>query len=248
MEKEWLDMFFSYPELFPNKTGQSACPAGPPLFGGRFDYPEERDTEPKNLGLGWLYYSLARLYSIHECVCIGSGRGFAPILFAKGIKDNGGGKLFFVDPSFDDDFWKDPLKVSNWFYRFGVSDVIEHYRMTTEEFTKTREYQQLKGINLVYIDGGHFYEFVKFDFEAFVDNLSENGLIIFHDSISRSLNPKWHGPRKLIQEVIDSGKFQIFDFKYGAGLTLLQKISFIQTVEYTIWCADEQKDDTSINF
>jgi len=245
MDKEWLDIFFSHSELRPNRTGHSACPAGPPTFGGRYNYNDENDSITQNLGLGWLYYSLTRIYQPQDCICIGSGRGFAPILFAKGIKDNGTGMLRFIDPSLDDDFWKNCEKVHQWFNTLGIDDVIKHYLMTTEEFSKTEDYHKLKNIDLVYIDGSHFYEYVKFDFNIFINKISEKGIILFHDSISRSLNPVWHGPRKAIKEIIDLGDFQAFDLKFGAGLTLLQKVSKIQTLDYIEWCADQNKGSTN---
>jgi hypothetical protein len=70
----------------------------------------------KNLGMGWIYYSLSRLYKPEVVVCIGSWRGFVPMLLAKGMKDNlNGGKLIFIDPSLVDDFWSDDSVVKRYF-------------------------------------------------------------------------------------------------------------------------------------
>jgi hypothetical protein len=65
----------------------------------------------KNLGLGWIYYALARVLRPATAVVIGSYRGFVPLVLGKALQDNGGGEVIFVDPSLVDDFWKDPTAV-----------------------------------------------------------------------------------------------------------------------------------------
>jgi len=233
MESEWLEKFFSNKDLYPNRTGQSAVKAGSPGFGGRYNYDESEDIKTKNLGLGWLYYSLARLYRPKLAVDIGSGRGFCPMLIAKGIKDNqNGGKLEFIDPSLDDDFWKDPEKNKSYFREYGLDDVINHTLLTTQDFVKTEQYKKLKNIDFMSIDASHFYEFVRDDWNAFKDKVSDDGIIIFHDSISRSANPKWSGPRKVLLEIAKNTDYQMFDFKFGAGLTLVQKKFFEMNEDY----------------
>jgi hypothetical protein len=233
MDKNWLDKFFSYKDLFPNRTGQAPVEAGAPFWGGRYNYNEKKDIKSKNLGLGWIYYAVTRLYKPKMTVVIGSGKGFLPIIIAKGIKDNNnGGICHFIDPSYDDDFWKNPAKNKQWFNVFGEREILKHHLFTTEEFTKTGLYKKTKKIDLLCIDGSHFYEFVKIDFNSFKNKLNKRALIIFHDSISRSKNPKWSGPRKFLTELLTDKNFQSFDFKFGAGLTLVQKKFFEQKNEY----------------
>ncbi|MDD3083868.1 MAG: class I SAM-dependent methyltransferase [Candidatus ainarchaeum sp.] len=233
MDEKWLEKFFQNKDLHPNRTGQSAIFAGPPNFGGRYNYDELEDIKTKNLGLGWIYYSLARLYKPKLSVAIGSGRGFCPILLAKGIKDNENkGILEFIDPSLDDDFWKNLEKNKEYFSNFEINDVINHTLLTTQEFVKTDKYKNMNKIDLMSIDASHFYEFVKDDWEHFKNKISDNGIIIFHDSISRSANPKWSGPRKVLLEIAKDPNYQFFDLKFGAGLTLVQKNFFEQSKEY----------------
>ena len=45
-------------------------------------------VEDLNLGLGWLYYALARLLRPRIVVVIGSYRGFAPLVFGRALADN----------------------------------------------------------------------------------------------------------------------------------------------------------------
>ena len=248
MDKDWLELFFSYQELNPNRTGHSTCPSGPPYFGGRINYDKQQDVEQRNLGLGWLYYALVRMYKMTRVVCIGSGRGFVPLVLAKGIKDNGGGALHFIDPSLDDDFWKDTDSVVTWFETFGVRDIVSHYLVTTQVFVTTEAYSKLEDIELLFIDGSHFYENVKFDFEVFKEKIANSGLIAFHDTISRSLNPRWQGARKVVTDIANLEGYQLFDFKLGAGFTLVQKITFPQTSHYVDWSAEQWKDKDSEEF
>jgi len=233
LDEKWLEKFFAEKDLWPNRTGQGPVSAGPPMFGGRFVYNQKEDIDTKNLGLGWIYYSVARLYKPKTALIIGSGRGFTPLLLAKGIKDNNnGGILHFIDPSLDDDFWKDANKNRKWFAKFGLDKVIIHYLKTTQEFVKTQDYKKLDNIELLFIDASHFYEFVKFDFDAFEKKVASGGIILFHDSISRSKNPQWSGARKALFDILKKKDYQSFDFKFGAGLTLVQKKFFEQEPAY----------------
>ena len=45
-------------------------------------------AEDLNLGLGWLYYGLARLIHPKSAVVIGSYRGFVPLLLGRALRDN----------------------------------------------------------------------------------------------------------------------------------------------------------------
>lgn len=239
MDPDWLDLFFSYPELYPNRTGHGPVPAGAPTFGGRFGYDDSRANATRNLGLGWLYYALVRMHVVRTGVCIGSGRGFAPIILARAMRDNGMGSLVFIDPSLDDDFWQDAESVRNWFEKFGVAEYIRHYLMTTEEFTQTSAYSDLGPVDLLFIDGSHLYEDVKFDFEAFRNKMADAGIVAFHDAVSRSMNTRWQGPRKLLLELEQDADYQIFDFRLGAGLALLQRRSFVQSADYLTWSSQQ---------
>ena len=104
------------------------------------------DPAKGNLGFGFLYYSLARMLRPRHVLVIGSGFGFSVVCFGLGLKDNGRGRLSFVDPSYsiltDGPFktvggtsqWHDPAKVRRHFARFGLEDIVTHHCMTSAEF------------------------------------------------------------------------------------------------------------------
>src|SRR3954451_9365724 len=121
----------------------------------------------ENLGLGWIYYGLARVIRPTIAIVIGSYRGFVPLVIGKALSDNGdGARVIFIDPSMVDDFWKTPQDVQAHFARFEVTNV-EHHLMTTEEFVKTDAYASLGSVGMLFIDGYHSEKAARFDYESF---------------------------------------------------------------------------------
>ena len=102
-----------------------------------------------------------------QVVIIGSYRGFVPLVLGKALADNlNGGQVIFIDPSFVDDFWKDAQSVRAHFALFDVMN-IEHYLMTTQQFTQSEAYRSLNRLGMVFVDGYHSEEQARFDYEAF---------------------------------------------------------------------------------
>src|ERR1043166_8301424 len=100
--KEWISKLFDYHDL--TRMGHL------------------QRVEDANLGLGWIYYALARVIRPKQVVVIGSYRGFVPLVLGRALADNlNGGEVVFIDPSFVDDFWKDEQAVREHFARFEVT-------------------------------------------------------------------------------------------------------------------------------
>lgn len=186
--------------------------------------------ETRNLGLGWLYYALARLLAPTNAVVIGSHRGFVPLLVARALADEGGGgRLVFIDPSLVDDFWRDPQAVREHFAHWGLPGV-EHHGLTTQDFVETDTYRELGELGLVFIDGYHSKQQAAFDFRAFESRVGPGGLILLHDSI-RVRRSSLYGPDKVyehrvcefIDELRGDARYQVFDLPFGDGLTLVRK-------------------------
>lgn len=189
--------------------------------------------EDLNLGMGWLYYGLTRLIRPEKVVVIGSWRGFSPLIFGKALADNiEGGKVHFIDPSLVDDFWQDPQKVQEHFEDCGI-DNISHYKMTTQQFVESEAYRILDNIGLVFIDGLHTAEQARIDYEAFQDRISENGVFLFHDSITISTTNWLYSPdnayERRVVDFIDNLKrnaqLQVLDLPFAKGLTIVRKAS-----------------------
>lgn len=167
----------------------------------------ENDT--LNLGFGYIYYSIVRTLRPKNTVVIGSKAGFSPVMFGLGVKDNEGfgigkidcyntksivqkdfGKVYFIDPSYSVErkdinhwfgigFWDNAQKVKEFWGKFDISDIVEHYKMTSEEFVNSQFCPE--SIDLIYIDGNHSYEGIMRDFTQYYPRLNRNGLIIAHD-------------------------------------------------------------------
>jgi predicted O-methyltransferase YrrM len=185
-----------------------------------------------NLGLGWLYYGLARVLRPRRVVVIGSYRGFVPLVLARGLQDNlEGGEVVFVDPSLVDDFWKDGAAVKRHFRRFGL-DNVRHYRLTTQEFVETDAWRELGDVSLLFVDGYHTESQARFDYRAFEGKLAPEGLALFHDSVG--VRPsRIYGDDKAYETTVryfvdelkrDPG-LQVLDLPFGAGLTIVRKIA-----------------------
>ena len=190
-----------------------------------------QNPQSGNLGLGWLYYGMARVVNPATAVVIGSYRGFAPLVLGRSLAENGNGKVLFIDPSLVDNFWREPDKVRAHFAKFGLNN-IEHHCMTTQEFVESAAYKNLGEVDLVFIDGYHSHEQARFDFEAFESRLSGRGVVFFHDSIrvrpSRIYGTDKvyeHRVRDFMLELRKDPKFQVFDVPFGDGLTLVRKAS-----------------------
>jgi predicted O-methyltransferase YrrM len=207
---DWIAALFEHPNLL------------------RMGHAQRADDQ--NLGLGWLYYALARIVRPTSIVVIGSYRGYAPLVFARALADNSeGGKLHFIDPSLVDDQWKVPADVQTYFGEFDVTNIM-HHCMTTQEFLATPAYRELEPPGIVFVDGYHTAEHARFDFNAFADKLAPQGLILLHDSIWRQASPMYGPGREYVRDVVDfvseiktDPAWQVFDLPFGEGLSLVRR-------------------------
>jgi predicted O-methyltransferase YrrM len=169
-----------------------------------------------NLGLGYIYYGLARSMRPKKTVVIGSKAGFAPLCFARAIADNDGsrishidcedvltsdatGTLDFVDPSFSKDagdvnhshgigFWDSTNAAASLWDEFGVSHVATHFKQTSAAYLES--HGNGLQIDLLYIDGDHSYAGILHDFTAFLPFLGRESLVLAHD-----VDPRCHSAR-----------------------------------------------------
>lgn len=210
MDSEWLKALLSEPTLQKMGHGQT-----------------EADL---NLGLGWLYYAQVRILRPKHVVCIGSWRGFAPMVLAKGLADNGeNGRVTFIDPSMVDDFWADADKTRKWFASFGL-DNIDHFRYTTQEFVQTEAYSQLQPIGVLFVDGFHSAEQARFDHEAFAHSMAPESCILFHDGVRRKKSGIYGADRMYVHTVCDyieelraRADLQVMDFPLADGVAMVSR-------------------------
>ena len=189
----------------------------------------DQRLEDLNLGLGWIYYALGRVLRPRRAVVIGSYRGFAPSVLGKSLQDNlEGGEVIFIDPSYVDDFWTAPERVEDHFRRLGTPNV-RHHRHTTQEFVTTGAYAELADIGLLMIDGYHTAEQARFDYLAFLDKLSEQALVIFHDSVRLFTSAVYgrdqayqHTVHLLMERLRRTPGLDVFTLPVARGVTLVR--------------------------
>ena len=208
--KDWIANLFEFPEL---------------TRMGHF-----QRVQDSNLGLGWIYYGLARAIRPKKVVVIGSYRGFVPLVLGKALVDNGDqGEVIFIDPSFVDNFWKDAERVKKYFENFGVTN-IQHFLTTTQEFVQSTTYRSLESLGIVFVDGYHSEHQARFDYEAFERLLVPEGVVLFHDTANCDIT-KIYGPEQayerrvkyFIDELRKEVNLQVFDLPLDQGVTLVRK-------------------------
>lgn len=210
MTADWVAKILAHPDLCKMGHGQR--------------------LEDANLGLGWLYYGLVRIERPSRIVCIGSWRGFVPIVLATALRDNGeGGRLTFIDPSMADDFWSDAQRTQAWFASFGLNN-IEHHLSTTQDFVGTPAHAALERVGMLFIDGFHSEAQARLDHEAFSGQLTDDAVILFHDSIRPKTSriygvdkPYEHTVYRYMAELAQRPDLQMLDFPLSSGVTVVRR-------------------------
>ena len=194
------------------------------------------DSKTLNLGFGFLYYGLVRVLRPQHIVVIGSGYGFSVVCLALGLKDNGKGRLSFVDPSYSllkngpfktiggVGFWDEPEKVQAHFRRFGVEGIVRHYKKRSDEFFPVYGDYGLPPIDVAFIDGSHAYKDVRYDFLRVLEQAKKNTYIFLHDTniyvreiLQHAGVKKWLAHLRRQPEL-----FEIIDFPFSSGVALVR--------------------------
>ena len=79
-----------------------------------------------------------------------------------------------------------------------------------------------KTIDILHIDGSHKYEDIKRDFETWSKFVTDDGIILLHDTCVESLNSRDYGVKKFFDE-LDMPKFT-FTHCYGLGVICRNEI------------------------
>lgn len=189
-----------------------------------------------NLGFGFLYYGLVRALRPAHTLVIGSGYGFSVVCLALGIKDNGEGRLTFVDPSYsllkDGPFktlggngkWDEPQRVLEHFRQFGVEKIVTHYKMRNDEFFPRYRQLSLPQVDVAFIDGSHSFRDVKYDFLHILEHSHKNTYLFLHDTniyvrelIRHSGVNRW---LKILKK--EEAFFEVVNFPFSSGVALVR--------------------------
>jgi len=181
-------------------------------------------------GLGdsaWLLYGLTRSLKPNVCVEIGSARGKSACYMGMALKDNGRGKLYAIDPhtktDWNDWYGVDSLEAFNRNIRkAGVNQYVELLRGTSAEIATG----WAKKIDLLFIDGDHSYEGIRFDWETFSKFLTDFAITIFHDTtyeLGSNYDPNSCklGVARLVEELRTEG-YPVITINQDFGVSILQ--------------------------
>jgi hypothetical protein len=210
----------------------------------------------EHMGDGLVVYSIIQHMRTKNCVCIGSGGGYIPRIMTQARIDLHKQKIFEGNGDYN---WGDigvtyvvdacngvggpndldneeSFYRKNFYPRFIKSTSVDAYY---DFFVR----QDIK-IDVLFIDGDHSYEGVKTDFELYSNILSDNGIIIIHDTdenyeetliVSEDAKKDHHrfnGPSKFIKELeknpnynlINLHNFRILmDKPSSSGITIINK-------------------------
>ena len=151
-----------------------------------------------NYERGLLIYSLIRKYNVKSYLEVGFGRGYSCLCAAKGIFENGGGKIVTIDPYFEDGLW-------NQLNQIFPQEWMEMVKVVQE---KSQDYlpDKKEEYDFIYIDGDHSWQGVKRDWAATKDKYKK--LMLF-DDYHKQDHPNEDGSiecNKVIDEIEDPSK------------------------------------------
>jgi hypothetical protein len=185
------------------------------------------NTKTGSLGYGFIHYALIRNLQPSRVLCIGSRKGFVPAICALACRDNGRGKVDFIDAGYNKEnpkswsgvgFWKD-INIKKHFSFLNLSSWIDFHLMTSVEYSKKFSKRQF---DYIYIDGDHSYQGVKNDYLLFWPKLVDGGFMVFHDATVKNWGMlKNFGVWKLLDEIGNQKKI-VLPLRQS-GLAIIQK-------------------------
>lgn len=89
-------------------------------------------------------------------------------------------------------------------------------RLIRSSFSEALSYFGPESIDLLHIDGRHFYEDVREDFESWLPKMNRNSIVLFHDI---SVRERGFGVHKYWEEL--KRKYSSFEFQHSNGLGVL---------------------------
>ena len=209
-----------------------------------------------HMGDGIVVYSMIQHMRAKNCVCIGSGGGYIPRIITQarldlhqqGIFEGNGdynwgdiGSTYVVDAC-NGIGGPNDLENEDSFYRTHFYP--RFIKSTSEEAYYNFFIRQDIKIDFLFIDGDHSYDGVNLDFNLYSTILSDNGVIIIHDTdekyeetliVSEDSKKDYHkfnGPSKFVKELQENPTWNLinlFNFRIlmdkpsSIGITIINR-------------------------
>jgi len=160
---------------------------------------------------------LTEMHRPSTFVELGTHHGFSYCCFCQAIERLGlETKAFAVDTWTGDDhaglYGEEVFKrLSEYHNRYNAFS-----RLVRSSFDEALSHFPDASIDLLHIDGRHFYEDVKHDFASWTRKLSSRAIVLFHDT---NVRERGFGVFQFWQEI--SSNYRAFEFLHGHGLGVL---------------------------
>jgi hypothetical protein len=199
----------------------------------------DEQADGLNLGFGFVYYGFVRAFRPKHVLVIGSGHGFSVVCLALGVRDNAMGRVTFVDPSYSllkNGPFSAPLPrgdrendkaVLEHFSKFGVQDIVTHYRMRSEELSSSYKALKLPQIDLAFIDASHAFEDVRFDFIRVLEHCRKDSYVFLHASNIYVREMLRHAGVNKWTRIVkrEDTAFEVINFPFSSGVVLVRVIA-----------------------
>lgn len=179
--------------------------------------------ERTSVGSGWAQHApfafwLIEAYRPKVLVELGTYKGYSFAAFCQAVKRlNTGTQCHAVDTWQGDEhaghYGNDVYDDISSYIRARYPDFTHMIRST---FDEALSHFQDGTIDLLHVDGRHFFEDVSHDFYSWVPKLAPNAVVLFHDT---NVHERGFGVHRLWAEL--SAKYPHFEFLHGNGLGVL---------------------------
>jgi len=176
---------------------------------------------------GWLEHGPFAFWLIEQLrprltVELGTQRGYSFACFCQAIKSMDiAGRVIAVDTWKGDEHAGHVAKIGDAMHDDLQAHIDEHYRGIGElkrmYFSEALEHVDDGTVELLHVDGRHFYEDAKEDHTSWIRKLAPSAVVLFHDTQVRTHG---FGVYRYWPEVSEGRPS--FEFEHGNGLGVLQ--------------------------
>jgi hypothetical protein len=100
-------------------------------------------------------------------------------------------------------------------YKYNLDNYYDFSVIIKDSFDNMANHTKDNSIGLLHIDGCHYYEDIKHDFDTWFPKVKEGGVILLHDTKVRK---ERYGVWKFWKELKDKFDYKEFDNQYGLGV------------------------------